>query len=112
MTTQIHADLTVTVDNDYQIDVTGTGDDTLTIHLPNLRAALSLWRRHRQVIAPIVEQAVAPLDALNISLLFVIEGQPVAVYSPSDSPGLMARLLGIAPLSLRLRTILSLAFSR
>jgi hypothetical protein len=112
MTTQIHANLTVTVDDRYQMQVTGTGEDTLTIHLPDLRAAFSLWRRHRQVLAPIVEQAAVPLDTLNVSLLLVVEGEPVASYRPSDAPGLAARLLGVAPLSLKLRTILSLALRR
>ena len=112
MTTQIHADLTVTVDDRYQMQVTGTGDDTLTIHLPDLRAAFSLWRRHREVIAPLMEQATLPLDRLNVSLIFRVEGDVVAVYAPSQPPGLLARLLGVAPLSLKPRVIFNRLFER
>jgi hypothetical protein len=112
MSTQIHADLTITVDDRYEIQVTGTGDDTLTVHLPSLRDAFSLWRRHREVFAPLMEQAAAPLDKLHVSLLFMVGGVPVALYDPSERPGLLARLAGIAPLSPKYRNIIGLLRNR
>jgi hypothetical protein len=112
MPTQIHADLTITVDDRYEIQVTGTGDDTLTVHLPSLRDAFSLWRRHREVFAPLMEQAAAPLNNLHVSLLFMVEGEPVAVYDPSEHPGLLSRLAGLPSLSLKYRNIIRVALGR
>lgn len=112
MPAQIHADLTVTVDNRYQMQVTGTGDETLTVHLPTLRAAFSLWRKHRKVLASLLKQTTAPLQTLNISFIFVVKGEPVASYTPSDTPGLLSRVPGVAPFSLNLRNILRLVLKR
>lgn len=84
--------------------------DTITVDVPSVRVVLlalrSLGRRKQR--SNRISRADAALQATWQSVRFRIAGSTVAMLGFAARPGILSRLLGVAPLEIRLSGLLVL----
>jgi hypothetical protein len=78
--------------------------DSITVAVPNLRVLLTATRSAgpRKLRRHALSQAQRALDATSLNVHFQIGGGTVAALGPTARPGWLSRLLGVAPLQLKL----------
>jgi hypothetical protein len=78
--------------------------DTITVDIPRLRVGLLGLRAAggREQRSKILSRADAALQVASLSVRFRMAGGTVAMLGSAARPGLLSRLLGLAPLEVRL----------
>ena len=78
--------------------------DSITVDVPNLRVVRTAMKSAgpRKLQRHALAQAQRALEATSLTVHFQIGGGTVAALGPTARPGWMSRLLGVAPLQLKL----------
>ena len=85
-------------------------ENTVTVDLPNLRAGMVALRGAggRKQRAKTLIRAGAALQFTDLNVEFRLAGGAMALLGADARPGLLSRLLGLAPLEIRLSAMVSL----
>lgn len=102
----IDADLTVMVDGQHPLHITGEGS-VLTIEIPNRASAVYIYRSSRFALQELQRLSGTPLPMLlqEVEIQVKVGDKVIASTDVTDEPGPIPRLLGIAPLQLYWRRV-------
>lgn len=109
----IDVDLTVMVDGEHPLHITGAGQK-LVVHIPNRGSALYLWRTSRYALSELQglvrREFSLPLDRFDVEVR--VADRVIASTENSRASGLPSRLLGIAPLQVQWDNIIPFLLQR
>lgn len=106
---EIEANLTVMVDGEHPLNITGEGQ-LLTIEIPNRATALHIWRSSRFGLSELQRLSNTPLPNLlqQFDVQVKVGQRVVASTRSSGEAGPIARWLGVDPLQINWRQAINM----
>ena len=99
----VHADLEIATD-EALIRVSGDGGQTLKVRFPSLRALLRFWRRHGEILRPILDR-VPGLMGNALTFHIVVGEREIARMGADARPNWLSRIILAAPVQVNPRNI-------